>query len=209
MFNWSTFLLYAVVMTITPGPNNIMVLAAAGKYGFKKALEYSMGLFVAYFAIMLLSSYFNLVFFNLIPKIQPVVQIFGAAFMIYLAFKIMWPKKEFNNEKVEVDNEQLTVAKTPSLFLTAISLQIVNPKGILYAVTVVSTFIIPFYQSNLAFILFAILLAFISFLSNITWALFGSIFNAFLTRYQKPFNVVMGLLLIYSAISVLDIAQYF
>lgn len=209
MFNWSTFLLYAVVMTITPGPNNIMVLAAAGKYGFKKALEYSTGLFVAYFVIMLLTSYFNLMFFNLIPKIQPIVQIFGAAFMVYLAFKIMLPKKELDQENSGIDEEQLTAAKTPSLFLTAVSLQIVNPKGILYAITVISTFIIPFYQSNLAFILFAILLAFISFLSNITWALFGSLFNAFLTRYQKPFNVMMGLLLIYSAISVLDITQYF
>lgn len=202
MFNWNTFLVYILVMTFTPGPNNIMAMATAGKYGFKKALEYSAGVFTGFFLVMLLSSYFNLMFFNLIPKIQPVMQWIGAGFMVYLAFKIMMPAAE--TVETAGDNEKMVNQKLPSVYLTALSIQFINPKGILYAVMVVSNFIIPYYQSHLAFFLFSFLLAFISILSTASWASFGSLFNKFLTRYQRPFNIAMGMLLIYSALSVLD-----
>lgn len=196
--------MYILVMTFSPGPNNVMAMASAGKYGFKKALDYSAGVFTGFFVIMLMSSYFNLLFFNLIPKIQPLMQFIGAGFMVYLAFRVMIPQKE----KVDADGveEELLGNPTLSLYLTAVSIQFVNPKGILYAVMVVSNFIIPYYQSHLSFFLFSFLLAFISILSTASWALFGSLFNTFLARYQKPFNLFMGSLLIYSAFSLLGIA---
>lgn len=203
MFDWSAFLVYVVVMTFTPGPNNIMAMATAGKYGFKKALEYSAGVFTGFFAIMLLSSYFNLLFFNLIPKVQPVMQFIGVGFMFYLAFKIMIPTKE--NEDADENDEQQLVDQAPSIYLTALSIQLMNPKSIIYAITVVSNFIIPYYQSHLAFFLFSLLLAFISILATTSWASFGSLFNRFLVQYQKPFNLFMGGLLIYTALSILDL----
>lgn len=203
MFDWSSFLVYIIVMSFTPGPNNIMAMAAAGKYGFKKALEYSAGVFTGFFVIMILSSYFNLLFFNLIPKIQPVMQIIGAGFMLYLAFKIIIPPKV---KELTDTNENQPFDKVPSLYLTAFSIQFVNPKAILYAVTVVSNFIIPYYQSHLAFFLFSFLLAFVSILSTASWASFGSLFNKFLTRYQKSFNIVMAMLLIYSALSIFGVS---
>lgn len=204
MFDWSTFLVYITVMTFTPGPNNIMAMATAGKYGFKKALEYSAGVFTGFFVIMLLSSYFNLLFFHLIPMIQPMMQLIGAGFMIYLAVKLMLPKAQPIDD-LDKNDEQLLIDKAPSLYLTAVGIQFINPKGILYAIMVVSNFIIPYYQSHLAFFLFAFLLSCISILSTTSWATFGSLFNKFLVRYQKPFNILMGTLLIYSALSILNI----
>lgn len=49
MFNWRTFLVYILVMTFTPGPNNIMAMVTAGKYGFKKAMEFVAGVFYRIF----------------------------------------------------------------------------------------------------------------------------------------------------------------
>ncbi len=203
MFNLSAFLFYVFVVTFTPGPNNIMAMAAAGKFGFKKALQYSIGVFTGFFIIMLLSSYFNLLFFNVIPKVQPFMQVIGAGFMLYLAFKIITAKEETENDPSLGDHNEET--NSPSLYLTAVGLQFINPKGIIYAVTVVANFIIPYYQSHLSFVLFAFLLAFISILSTASWALFGSIFNTFLSKHQRQFNWVMGLLLVYSAGSILDL----
>jgi len=214
MFNMSAFLFCIFVVSFTPGPNNIIAMANASKYGFKRSLEFSAGVFTGFFVIMILSSYFNLLFFNLIPKIKIFMQILGAGFMLYLAYKIMLTKEDKGtdgNKVINKNNETPTKIENKrwSLFFAGISLQFINPKAILYAVTVVSNFIIPYYKSNVALILFSLLLSFISILSTGSWALFGSLFNKFLSKYQKQFNIVMGLLLAYSAISTSGIMKLF
>lgn len=203
LFNWSAFLLYIFVMSFTPGPNIIISMANASKYGFKKSLQYSAGVFTGFFVLMTLSSYFNLVFFSVLPKIQPVMQVVGTLFMFYLAYQIMTAKEE--PEKSNAEKNPHNLPGNQDLFFTAIAFQFINPKGVLYAITVVSTFIIPHYQSHLAFFLFAVLVSLTNFVSTATWASFGVLFNRFLSQYQKPFNLLMGLLLIYSAISMLDL----
>ncbi len=89
------------------------------------------------------------------------------------------------------------------------TLQFANPKVILYGITVISNFIIPYYKSNLSLIFFSIFLASLAFISTSCWALFGVFLEKFLVKYRKPFNIVMGLLLIYSAVSMLGIINYF
>ena len=201
MFNWSAFLLYIIVMSFSPGPNIFISMATASKHGFKRALQFNAGVFTGFFILMILSSYFNLVFFNLLPKVQPVMQVIGAAFMFYLAFKTITAKEE--DADVEEGSEELTVNQ--SIFFSAVAFQFINPKGVLYAITVVSNFIIPHYQTHLAFFSFAFLVSLANFASTTTWASFGVLFNRFLAQYQRPFNIVMGLLLIYSAISMLGL----
>lgn len=201
MFSIGAFLSYVLVVSFTPGPNTIMAMANAGKYGFRKALKFNAGVFAGFFIIMLLSSYFNLLFFDLIPRIEFFMQLLGAGFMLYLAFKIMTSREENLDEK---DSEKNDInEKIPvNLFFTGFSLQFINPKVIIYSLTVISNFVIPYYKSNIALFLFALLLSLISLLATISWALFGSLFNEFLSKYQRQFNIVMGLLLIYSAISI-------
>lgn len=197
MFNVGAFLSYVFVVTFTPGPNNIMAMANAGKYGFKETIKFNWGVFTGFLILLLSSSYFNLFLFNVIPKIKTFMGILGAGYMLYLAFKIMSSKDEEKDEKETIkDNKKL------NLYLSGLALQLINPKVILYSITVISNFIIPYYKSNMALILFSLLLSIIGFASITSWALFGSIFNKFLSKYKKQFNIVMGILLIYSAISV-------
>lgn len=198
LLNIGAFLSYVFVVTFTPGPNNIMAMANAGKYGFKKTLKFNAGVFTGFLVLLLSSSYFNLFLFNIMPRVKVIMGIIGAAYMLYLAFKIM-NSKESNEENDPSDDSE---DKKLNLYFTGLALQIVNPKVILYSITVISNFIIPYYKSNIALILFSILLALIGFISITSWALFGSLFNKFLYKYKKQFNIVMGILLIYSAISI-------
>lgn len=199
MFNWSAFLLYILIMSFSPGPNIFISMATASKHGFKGALQFNAGVFTGFFILMSLSSYFNLLFLNLLPKFQPAMQVIGAVFMFYLAFKTITAKVD--NSSIEEDSEQIPVDR--NIFFSAVAFQFINPKGVLYAITVVSNFIIPYYQSHLAFFLFTFLVSFANFISTTTWASFGILFNRFLAQYQRSFNLAMGLLLIYSAVSML------
>lgn len=199
MPNFTAFISYVFVITFTPGPNNIMSMANGNKYGYRKTIKFLLGIVSGFFIIILLSNYFNLLLFNLMPKIKFIMGIIGAIYMTYLAFIIIKSK----DSRKKDDRGKL------NSFFTGMVLQLVNPKAILYSITVTSNFIIPYYKSSTTLILFSLLLAFIGFISISCWALFGEFFQKFLANYRKPFNIAMGLLLIYSAISISGILELF
>ena len=88
-------------------------------------------------------------------------------------------------------------------FTAGLTLQFINPKVILYGITVIATFVVPYYKSNISLILFSLILAFVGFLATSCWAYFGSLLQNFLNQYNQLFNICMSILLIYSAISIL------
>ena len=188
-----SFFLYVFVTSFTPGPNNIMAMVFANRFGLRNSIRFCLGVSAGFFVIMILSSYFNLLLHQFIPKIELIMTIIGIIYMLFLALKIMTSKSENQNNN---DGKQ-------NGFLIGMLLQFINPKGILYGVTVISTFILPYYTSHTSLIFFSIFLAFVGFLSTFCWSVFGSIFQSFLAKYRSQFNVIMALLLVYSAGSIL------
>ena len=191
MPNFTAFLSYVLVTTFTPGPNNIMSMSNASRYGFKKSIWFNVGIFFGFFIIIALCSLFSVTLYSLIPSIKPFMTIIGAAYILWLAWKTYQSKPHSDGES----------EKQTNTFLAGLLLQFVNPKVILYGITTVSTFIVPYYSS--VFILggFSILLAFIGFVSTCCWALFGSIFQIFLSKNHQVINIIMALLLVYCAVS--------
>ncbi|WP_318614618.1 LysE family transporter [Sporosarcina sp. YIM B06819] len=189
-----SFLVYVFVMSFTPGPNNIMAMLFANQYGFKKTIRFCLGVGAGFFVIMILSSYFNLLLHNVIPKIELPMMILGAGYMLYLAYKIITSTTNGNgngNDRGKYNS-----------FLAGMLLQFVNPKGVLYCITVVGTFILPYHSSHSSLLLLSLFLGFVGILSTGSWSLFGSVFQKFLSKYRQQFNVVMALLLVYSAVSI-------
>lgn len=186
------FLSYVIVTSFTPGPNNILSMVNAKRYGFKNSFPFNLGVLTGFIILMIACSYFNLFLFNLMPKIEHYVGIFGAVYMLYLAYKVAF------GTKIGTD----LASKKTNTYLAGVTMQFFNPKVILYGITVIATFIIPYYKSGITLILFSLFLAFVGFISTLCWALFGALFQNFLTKYNRQFNLVMGLLLVYCAISI-------
>jgi len=186
-----SFLLFVFVTSFTPGPNNIMAMVFANNYGFKKTLNFCLGVCAGFFLIMIMSTYFNLVLQSALPKIESTMRVLGTIYMFYLAIKIIVSKDGESDR--EEDNQ--------NRFATGMLLQFANPKAILYGLTAIGTFILPYYTGKFSLFLFAIFLAFIGFSSTLTWSLFGSVFQKHLAKYRSSFNLIMALLLMYSATS--------
>jgi len=189
MQNFIPFISYVFIVTFTPGPNNIMSMVNATKYGYKKTFNFMFGVFTGFFILLLVSSYSNLFLYNYIPKVEPFMKIIGGLYMLYLAYIIVKPTHNHKKELVKTNT-----------FKAGLTLQLVNVKVILYCITIMGTFIIPNYESKLVLIFFSFLLAFIGFISLNCWAFFGNFFNKLIKKYEKPFNIVMASLLIYSAL---------
>lgn len=188
-----SFFLYVFVTSFTPGPNNIMAMVFANRFGLRNTIRFCWGVSAGFFVIMILCSYFNLLLHQFIPRIELIMTIIGVLYMLFLALKMMTSKSDDQNNSEDKHNG----------FLIGMLLQFINPKGILYGVTVISTFILPYHTSHTSLIFFSIFLAFVGFLSTFCWSVFGSIFQSFLAKYRSQFNVIMALLLVYSAGSIL------
>ncbi|MEI3615055.1 LysE family transporter [Pseudogracilibacillus sp. SO30301A] len=188
-----SFLLFVLVSSFTPGLNNFMAMSFANKYGFKKTIEYSLGVAAGFFILTLICSLFNLLLINILPKIELPLTILGVSYMLYLAYKVLL-SIDNNSEQRENSDKKL--------FVIGVLVQFINPKGILYGITVVSTFILPYYTSYFSYVIFSLFLGFIGLISSASWSLFGSFFQKALSQYRMLFNVIMALLLVYSAISI-------
>lgn len=191
MPNFLAFLSYVLVTTFTPGPNNIMSMSNASRYGFRKSIFFNVGIFFGFFIIIALCSIFSVTLYNLIPSIKPIMTYIGAVYILWLAWKT-YKSKPHSEDKSE---------KQTNTFLSGLLLQFVNPKVIIYGITTVSTFIVPYYRSVFALTSFSVLLAFVGFVATCCWSLFGSIFQKFLVKKDKVINIIMALLLVYCAVS--------
>ncbi len=193
MMNISGFLTYVILTTFTPGPNNIMSLSNANRFGFRKTVKFIMGVAAGFAVIMALCGIFNLVLFNYIPHIKSFIGIAGGLYMVYLAFTLMLAKDKVNPELSGLNS---------NTFISGMILQFINPKVIIYGITAQSVFIIPYFKNEFYILLFSIFLALTGLISTAVWALCGSLMQKFITEYKPKFNTVMALLLLYCAFSV-------
>jgi threonine/homoserine/homoserine lactone efflux protein len=195
MPNFTAFLSYVVITTFTPGPNNIMSMSNASRYGFKKSIFFNIGIFFGFFTIIALCSTFSVTLFRLMPSIKPIMTFIGAVYILWLAWKTY--KSDHHSEGNSDSNDK----KKTNTFQAGFLLQFVNPKVILYGITTVSTFIVPYYRSVVVLAIFSAILASVGFIATCCWSLFGSVFQKLLVQNEKIINIVMALLLLYCAIS--------
>lgn len=186
--NITSFLIYCVIVTFTPGPTNVVILSTVHGFGIKKAMEYTYGATIAFGVLLAISAILNTVFVVVIPKILIIMQIIGSLYILYLAYQIYKTDTLSSNEK--------QVATFRSGFI----MQFVNPKVVLFTMTVIPSFVMPYYTESHMLAIYVVIITAIGFLAFVTWVLFGAVFKELLLKYQKPVNISMSLFLIYSAI---------
>lgn len=190
MFSWVSFLSYAVVTAVTPGPNNIMSMSNASRLGYRKSFPFNLGIWIGFSLVMLVCTFFCNTLSAVIPKIKTPMLILGALYMLWLAWKT------FKSSSV------IEESHSRSGLLSGLVLQFINPKIYIYCIVSMEAYILPFYQGQWrALVFFALLLAFIGFVFTLCWSLFGSVFRLLFSKYAKITNTIMALLLVYCALS--------
>lgn len=190
MLNWPNFLTYLVVTAITPGPNNIMSMSNGGRLGFKKALPFNLGIWVAVSVISVVSTLFCSILSSIMPKIMFPMLILGASYMLYLAWKTFKSTSKIDEKHSKSD------------FFSGFTLQFVNAKLYIYCIVSIEAYILPYYAGQVGPLFgFALFIAFIGFSATLCWSAFGSIFKVFFSKYAKITNTIMALLLVYCAAS--------
>lgn len=187
-------LLFSAVAAATPGPNNMMLMASGVNHGVRKSLPHYVGCVLG-FALMLAVLGIGLasVFLNY-PIIHLVLKYIGISYMLFLAWKIA----NAGNPKANAS------LKKPMTFVQAVLFQWVNPKGILFAVSVIAAFTTQeTLIANLVFIVVANI--FIGATSLGIWLILGSAMQRLIqsNRQVLIFNISMASLLALSVIPIL------
>ncbi|MFT8320594.1 MAG: LysE family transporter [Bacillus sp. (in: firmicutes)] len=188
--NIASFLIYCCIVTFTPGPTNIVILSTVHNFGTKQAMKYTYGATIAFGLLLIISAILNTMLITIIPKILIVMQIIGSFYIFYLAYQIY-----------KMDTSKPTVSQTGT-FTSGFLMQFLNPKVVLFTMTVIPSFIMPYYTAMPAVTISVIVITLIGFSAFITWILFGTIFKKFLQQHNKMVNVIMSLFLAYSGIMI-------
>ena len=186
--NIASFVIYCVVVTFTPGPTNIVILSTVQGYGTKKAMEYAYGATLAFGALLAISAILNTLLVAVIPKILMIMQVVGSLYIVYLAYQIY-----------QMDTSS-SAGQQVATFQTGFIMQFVNPKVVLFTMTVIPGFVMPYHTETSALTLFVAMITAIGFLAFVTRVIFGAIFKELLTKHQRLVNTSMSAFLIYSAI---------
>ena len=184
------FIMFAVVMFFTPGPNNIMLLSSGLTYGFRRTVPHIAGITLG-FAFMVGAVGVGLgAVFIAYPVLQTILKYLGVAYLIYLAATIAM------SEPVEAEQEG---GRGPMTFWGAAMFQWVNAKGWVMVIGTITAYAaIASFPWNIAIQVTLSLI--LGVLSCTLWALFGTSLRPMLRsrRAVRAFNIVMAVLLLAS-----------
>lgn len=191
--NILAFLSYSIIMTFTPGPANVVILATVQNHGARKGIEYAAGATLAFGLLLALSAALSGTLADAMPWMGPAMGIAGAAYMLYLAYGICAAPGSAGSGETGKDGE------VNGTFRTGFVMQFVNPKVVLFTLTVFSSFVTPYYSSPIQLGAFVMLLTAIGCAAFMSWVLLGAVLRRFLLAYRSAVNLVLALFLAYSA----------
>ncbi len=186
-------IVFAFVSSITPGPNNLMLMASGANFGFRRSIPHMLGIGLGFTFMVLLVGAGLVQVFNQFPASYTVLKVASVAYLLYLAWKIAHAAPA--GGKADVG--------TPMTFLQAAAFQWVNPKAWAMALTATTAYAPD--QTLNVIVVVALVFGAVNLPSVSTWTLLGQQMARFLTNPRRllVFNWTMAALLVASLYPVL------
>jgi threonine/homoserine/homoserine lactone efflux protein len=184
--------LFWFVAAYTPGPNNIVASYSGFNFGIRKTVPHILGVTIGFTSLVFFLTIGLINVFKLFPLIQIIIKYAGTLFLIYLAYKISFSKVSVETKK-----------ENPVKFIETFLFQYLNPKAVMIAIIVVSTYVDNGENFN-KHATQVVLLALLFSGSSITlWTFIGKFLRKFATndKFIKYFNYAMSGLLLFSIIT--------
>lgn len=180
------FATYSFVMSITPGPNNVMLTASGATFGFRRTVPHMLGINAGH-AVQILGVCMGLgALFERWPALQTTLKWLGAAYLLYLGWNLL-----------RAGETQAKRSARPLTFMEGALFQFLNPKAWVMSLTATAMF----FPSDVGLFWATVYVVAVAALVNLpciaVWALFGSSLRNWLSvpARRTVFNAVMALAL--------------
>ncbi len=180
--------MFALVTSVTPGPNNLMLMTSGANFGFRLTLPHMLGVSLGHSFMLFILGVGLAQAFTAFPVLHTVLKVLSAGYMLYLAWRLA---------NAAAPKEAKTRGR-PFSFIEAAAFQWVNPKAWAMALTAVSVYAPD--ALVLSVLIVALTFASVNLPSVSLWAALGVQVRRWLTteRRLQWFNRAMALLLVLS-----------
>jgi threonine/homoserine/homoserine lactone efflux protein len=127
---FTALVLFAVVTSLTPGPNNLMLMASGANFGFRRTVPHMLGVALGFVFMAVLVGAGLAGLFQTYPQAVTALEVLSVGYMLWLAWKIARSATPGERE----------AAGSPMTFLQAAAFQWVNPKAWAMALTAVTVY---------------------------------------------------------------------
>lgn len=184
---------FAFVATVTPGPNNLMLMASGANFGFRNTLPHMLGIMVGFSVMVLVVGGGLMALLDTYPLLNKVLQAVSVAYLLWLAWKVA------NAAPLKASDEK----GTPMTFLQAAAFQWVNPKAWAMGLSAITLYAPD--ETLVSVLMVACVFAMVSFPAISIWAWLGLVVRQWLTspKRNRVFNITMAVLLVGSLYPVL------
>jgi threonine/homoserine/homoserine lactone efflux protein len=189
------FAAFAFVSSITPGPNNLMLMSSGANFGFKMTVPHLMGVVVGFAIMIELVGLGVMQLFNAFPVTYEILKVVSIVYLLYLAYKIATATPSESKESAGKGK--------PFSFIQAALFQWVNPKAWTMALTAVSVYAPE--QNLLTVTIISVIFAVVGFPCVVSWIVLGQKMQSILSQpsHMQKFNWAMAGLLVISIVPAL------
>jgi threonine/homoserine/homoserine lactone efflux protein len=199
---WTTLALFAFTMSITPGPNNLMLTVTGAQFGLRATVPVMAGILAGMCLLIGLAGAGVAVLMLEAPGLEPTLRVLGLGYLLWLAWKLCAPGARLDTRAIR---RPLTAAE-------AVLFQFANPKAWMMAITAATSFLpglLPVTAGNQTTATLAIMLCFMLIAGPCIacWAILGAALQNQLQRGSRlrQFNTIMGLLLAVTALGMIGV----
>ena len=180
---------FAFVTSITPGPNNLMLMASGANFGFRRTVPHMLGVGIGFVVMVIAVGAGLMGLFEAFPVAHDILKGVSVVYLLWLAWKIATSRPALGDAEAQ---------GTPLTFLQAAAFQWVNPKAWAMALTAVTVYAPD--QALISILQVAVIFGAINLPSVGSWTLLGQAMARFLTSPARfrLFNGLMAGLLVAS-----------
>ena len=185
---------FAFVTSVTPGPNNIMLLASGANFGVRRSVPHMLGISGGFTVMVALVGIGVMALFDLFPPLHAALRVGSVLYLVWLAWRIA---------TAAPPSGEVRATGAPMTFVQAALFQWVNPKAWAMALSAIAAYAPD--RSLAAVLVVATVFGAINLPSVGVWALLGQALRRLLSdpARLRAFNVAMAALLILSLAPVL------
>jgi len=185
---------FAISMSVTPGPNNIMVMTSGLNYGVQKSMPLFLGICIGFPVMVIFVGLGLSVVFQLYPILFEVIKGLGIIYLLYLAYVIASSTVSYSSKKPK-----------PLTFIQGALFQWVNPKAWITATGAIAAYTSVSLDLYVQIIIISVTFFIVAFPCVGIWLIFGNRLKNLLHKHnhQTYFNYSMALLLFLSVLPVI------
>jgi len=188
---------FAFVTTVTPGPNNLMLMASGANFGFRRTMPHMLGIVGGVSVMTLIVGAGLMTLFDAVPVLHTVLRVLSVGYLLWLAFRIATAAPV---------GDQAPEGR-PMSFLQAAAFQWINPKAWAMGLSAITLYAPD--RSLLSVAIVAAAFAVVCFPAISVWAWLGTVVRQWLSNATRlrAFNMLMAALLVASLYPVLGLGS--